>query len=726
MHDPLSAIAQLAVRDVPRRRLRPSDFDAVDLDDGRAVHARTRRRLDSGGAPRVDAATGAPTDVDAIVTLMRKRLCVRESDAEDVHATHGGLFALLPDELVIEVMFFCGPRSLGRLACASAHLADLAADNSLWRRLYARAFPLCTRSGLACLADVVDAWHFASDDGAIDGLDHGPAAGDMCLRDQQGVHGDAEPCCDGPAYGSERESGDRRNTRSKCASRSALLSRWWNLRCARLTRLAADRVTGAGAPLAHSGCRHVPPSLVRARGYRWAYAMAGLMPLVRKTRHEAGHAHRIVHRGPPDGLAVQCEMCLAPGRPCGLVTWRWGRFNDCFLSGLGTEATSLASSLDQDAYDHQDYNHRQGGGDHRNHNNNNNNNNMTGAPLTGATTVVAGFWADGMPHATHVRRDAHGEIVIGTVAPDHFEPSRPEPMDEDRTTVTHDRNSDRDDGDDSDGDGGIYIAGAFAHTPSVIYYACDDPSHGAWCYEGERLGGRRHGYGTLSCEASPAPTYEGDWRDDAWHGRGTLKARDGIKTFEGRFVRGRPRGRGVLYLRDGLRVEASWHALPDGTVAPRHIGHVVYANGDRVLCDWGRSKAGSDVCGSVTVRGFRFADDDNALAPAHKKARDDSGVAVFAGREVGTEWGPWPTECADEPTIVDVRATMGLLPAQSGGDPGFCRQAWRVMLPVVFWPPTRHPLEPLFARYVDEDRIGWRGCRTRAPRPADPPDPCAL
>ncbi|AVK77268.1 F-box domain containing protein [Pandoravirus macleodensis] len=668
---------------------------------------------------------------------MRKRLCVREPVGEDASATQGGLFALLPDELIIEVMSFCEPRSLSRLACASMRLASLAADSSLWRRLYLYTFPPCTRSGLACLADAIDAWHFAPEDGGVDGLDHGPAAGDMRLDDRRQCATDDATCwSDGPTCALDGDTTDRQSTHTKDTIQSMHLSRWWNLRCARLTRLAAERVTGTRATPAHVGCRHVPPSLVRARGYRWAYAMAALMPLVRKTRHDADHAHRIVHRGSPDGLAVQCEVCLAPGRPCGSVTWRWGRFADCFLSGLGTEAATLASPFDQDARQYHNQDNGQGNdsvdsaASHGNHGSRGTN--KYGGPLLGATTVIAGFWVDGVPHATHARRGADGEIVIGTASDSGgFEPSQPDLMDEDRTAAfavpnmaaARDQDGDRDDDDDD-----IYTIAsttACAHTPTVIYYALGTLSNSAWSYEGERLGGRRQGYGVLSCEALPAPTYEGDWRADAWHGRGTLKGRDGATVFEGRFVRGRPCGRGVLYLCDGLCVEASWHALSDGTIAPRHIGHIVYANGDRVLCDWGRPKAGSHAVGAdpVTVRGFRFA--DGAATHTQKEGRDDPALAVFAGREVGAEWGPWPTECAAEPTVVDVLTVLGPLPLQSGGDPGFCERAWRVTLPAVFWPPMRHPLETLFARYVDEDRIGWRGCRARAPRFLDTPDPCA-
>nr|UMO80005.1 hypothetical protein [Pandoravirus aubagnensis] len=52
MQDSLLAISRLAVRDVPRHRPRPSDFDTVKVGDDGTVRARTRRRLDDGNAPR--------------------------------------------------------------------------------------------------------------------------------------------------------------------------------------------------------------------------------------------------------------------------------------------------------------------------------------------------------------------------------------------------------------------------------------------------------------------------------------------------------------------------------------------------------------------------------------------------------------------------------------------------------------------------------------------------
>lgn len=51
MQDPLLCIARLAVREAPRRRPRPSDFNAVGLGGDYEARARTRRRL-GGDAPR--------------------------------------------------------------------------------------------------------------------------------------------------------------------------------------------------------------------------------------------------------------------------------------------------------------------------------------------------------------------------------------------------------------------------------------------------------------------------------------------------------------------------------------------------------------------------------------------------------------------------------------------------------------------------------------------------
>ncbi|BCU03978.1 F-box domain containing protein [Pandoravirus japonicus] len=610
-------------------------------------------------------------------------------------------------------MAFCDARALCRLACTSARLAGLASDNLLWRNLYATALPPCTHYGLPCLADAVDAWCFVAGDrhGDNDGLDHGPSRrlpepGVAAIDGGTHAAGHAaQGVADGGGVVLQPTALSNTTTDiSNDALRPKALDRWWTHRCARLTRLAADRVTGSGTALAHPACPHPPPSLVRAHGYRWAYAAAAMPPLVRKVHHGVGHVHCVVHRGARDGLASQCETCLAGADACGIV-WRWGRFADCFLAGLGTEALATAP---RDPCDGQ------------------------------SCTVTAGVWSEGVAYGVVVRRAA-GAITIEVAtagAQWHDDPMDRDQINGPRHRALGNSRLDSDDSDDSDDDPTEHDDGSAlgkrsgrTHAAAVVYYAQEGGSNDAWSYAGERAGDQRDGYGALACEALALPVYEGDWRRDMWHGRGVLRvegAAGGVAAvYTGRFVRGRPCGRGILDLGDGMCVEASWHSMPDGSVAPRHTGHVAYANGDRVLCDWGRpalavtrghaAAHGTDAAAVVVVvKGFQFA-----------KRWSDPGGRAFAGREVGAEWGPWPTECGD-PTLVDPQAARPL-PARCGGDDVFCARGWTVVLPRLFWPPTAHPLETLFARYVDQDRIGWCGRQRTRPRATRGSfDPCAL
>jgi hypothetical protein len=269
-------------------------------------------------------------------------------------------FGLLPDRVVLRIMAACDVRSVGTMARVCRRTATLAADRDLWRRLYVRDFPLCdARSG--CLLRVHDGWFFgAGDDGSADDLDNGPSAGH------------AAECPSGPRH-DDGEADDR-------ATR-------WAARCRAVTRPSAERLVPLCTPTA--GCPHHPPSLVRARGYRWAYA-SNARPLVFRVRSEhdgarggacGGHLHRIVHRGPSTGLALQTEICLARSRaapPCDAVVWRWGRFADGLLSGLGTQAATPCASV---------------GG-------------------SNAADVVSGLWHRGTVRGPRVHRDARGRIVI--------------------------------------------------------------------------------------------------------------------------------------------------------------------------------------------------------------------------------------------------------------------------------------------------------------------------
>lgn len=352
-------------------------------------------------------------------------------------------------------MAFCDARALCRLACTSARLAGLASDNLLWRNLYAAALPPCTHYGLPCLADAVDAWCFVAGDrhGDNDGLDHGPSRrlpepGVAAI--DGGTHA-AGHAAQGVADGGGvvLQPTALSNTTTDIANdalRPKALDRWWTHRCARLTRLAADRVTGSGTALAHPACPHPPPSLVRAHGYRWAYAAAAMPPLVRKVHHGVGHVHCVVHRGARDGLASQCETCLAGADACGIV-WRWGRFADCFLAGLGTEALATAP---RDPCDGQ------------------------------SCTVTAGVWSEGVAYGVVVRRAA-GAITIEVAtagAQWHDDPMDRDQINGPRHRALGNSRLDSDDSDDSDDDPTEHDDGSAlgkrsgrTHAAAVVYYA---------------------------------------------------------------------------------------------------------------------------------------------------------------------------------------------------------------------------------------------------------------
>jgi hypothetical protein len=781
---PLVSLTRLSLSDCSSlRRARPIDFDdlVADFDTACEPSARQRRRMNleprRWKRKRVTPCAGGAQDndmgaIDDVARLMHKRLRVtdrsdRLADTRKIKDDKGcDLFTLLPDELVLAVMGHCDVRSLGRLACASARLAGLAADNVLWKALYnAAAPPACP---IACLAQAVDAWCFAVDGtGAADGLDHGPSqlhGTHAVSRDVPGrdPHDDDGPLILGP-WSSKAASHKNADDDDFDSAHLKNRQRWWANRCMRFTRMAIDRATGCGGLPGHPNCPHPPPSLVRACGYRWAYAaVVGLAPLVRKIHRGHGHTHIVVHRGAYDGLGFQSETCHATGAPCH-HTWRWGRFARGCLSGLGTESM------------------------------------YTWHPMSSPEAVgtVVAMWVDGEVRGVAVRRvgGPAATFVVGdaNIALDRQRPDSPDgdhrqlmeqdpipfagQFESDDGTVVHagqwppQRESESED----EADAGAIVSTSNRSTV-VVHYALDQADADAWSYSGERLANKRQGFGRFACESMPLPLYEGEWRDDRWHGRGVLRAHGPDSTsvtFTGRFVCGRPCGRGILAIGDGLRIEASWHTLPNGRVGPRHAGHIIYANGDRAFCRWEHTRSPGSCSSSKIACSKRSAPTDNIHSRSDKDDNDDNGganhcpnscdvdysplesrsVAVdrptaktlyrvvvkgfrfapravgegaseFAGREVGAEWGPWPTDHGGE-TIFALQPQHCSLPSWCGGDRPFCVGGWAVVLPTVFWPPTAHPLEPLFGRYVDQERIGWRGWRAEAPRTLGAYDPCA-
>jgi uncharacterized caspase-like protein len=80
-----------------------------------------------------------------------------------------------------------------------------------------------------------------------------------------------------------------------------------------------------------------------------------------------------------------------------------------------------------------------------------------------------------------------------------------------------------------------------------------------WEYIGDLVGGKRHGKGkaVYSCGA----WYDGDWKEDKWHGKGTQhgKTDDGVTfTYVGDFVDGNSHGKGKITWENGTQYEGDW------------------------------------------------------------------------------------------------------------------------------------------------------------------------
>ena len=84
-------------------------------------------------------------------------------------------------------------------------------------------------------------------------------------------------------------------------------------------------------------------------------------------------------------------------------------------------------------------------------------------------------------------------------------------------------------------------------------------------YEGEKVEGRRHGYGT--CYYEVGDVYEGQWEEGRLHGRGVLKFNNGTQ-FEGMWKYGQQHGEGIWTFADGVSYTGTWvdgAAQPEGT-----------------------------------------------------------------------------------------------------------------------------------------------------------------
>lgn len=305
---------------------------------------------------------------------------------------------LLPDEMLLAIMRACDRESLGRLACTCVRMALLSRDPVLWRAIYLRDFPPCAPSSVGrhgastsnavCLLSAVDAWSFDRHRAADDAFDCGSShrgrtvsadAAEQCVQQAVGRSSISQCSHESPVWSADSSTAAAgAATAAVSGARSIALSdmdmgdmtRWWSARCMRQSKITIERVV-RGLPALSVHCPHHPPSLLLARGHRWAYA-TNVRPTVCKIQTPSGHLHRIVFRGDDpngDGLGVLYEVCArshalqAPPAPrasdwdrrsarqegdptpCqgNSLVVRWGRFGGGRLNGLGTCVTGALS-----------------------------------------------------------------------------------------------------------------------------------------------------------------------------------------------------------------------------------------------------------------------------------------------------------------------------------------------------------------------------------------------
>jgi hypothetical protein len=105
-------------------------------------------------------------------------------------------------------------------------------------------------------------------------------------------------------------------------------------------------------------------------------------------------------------------------------------------------------------------------------------------------------------------------------------------------------------------------------------------------YTGAMLDGKMHGFGKWT-SSNETMTYEGQWLQDQWHGRGTQISLDVLSqyTYIGDFKHGDIHGKGTMKWADGRIYEGEWRA------GERH-GHGLYVDhkGRQKLGHWSCDK----------------------------------------------------------------------------------------------------------------------------------------
>lgn len=177
------------------------------------------------------------------------------SRADVTQCNRGASWSSLPDEIALGVMRWCSARDLGNISLVDHRCRRVALDESLWEALYSRAFPPCpvvpddapSLSGNVTDDDEADSKH--ADDWDWE------ASSPLCLTRL----GKALAQYDIPAVVTREL--------DRLADPSSVVD-------GIMPRLPAPLCAAANMGRRIDACPHHWPSVIAARGYRWAFAVA--------------------------------------------------------------------------------------------------------------------------------------------------------------------------------------------------------------------------------------------------------------------------------------------------------------------------------------------------------------------------------------------------------------------------------------------------------------------
>lgn len=92
-----------------------------------------------------------------------------------------------------------------------------------------------------------------------------------------------------------------------------------------------------------------------------------------------------------------------------------------------------------------------------------------------------------------------------------------------------------------DKDGKVNLQGIFTKDELDSAYGIEHK------YEGSYLDGKKNGFGSLTNTTTEDLIYKGHWKNDMYHGQGTLYKHFGEKKYEGEFLEGKYHGNGTSY-----------------------------------------------------------------------------------------------------------------------------------------------------------------------------------